>query len=216
MLVSASTNPPKTLEEMYRYIRRMSISKADYIHCDVMDGKFVRAHTFNYKVVKVIKGITSLPLDVHLMTATPKIKEYIEAGADILTVHYESFKDKKALILALKNIRKGKAKAGLSIKPKTDIDEILPYVKYCDVILVMSVNPGKSGQKFLPSTYDRIKNLRKFIALHNLHVIIEVDGGVNYNIASKLSKCGVSMIVCGSYLYKSRDPKIDISNLHRL
>jgi len=148
--ISVSTNPPK-VSDLIDYIEVLNKTSADFIHCDVMDGKFVPANTFNHEMVDKINQKTEKPLDVHLMVKRPfsKIKKYVEAGADILTVHYESFICKKRLVKCLKEIYKLGAKAGLSFSPKTKVEDILPFIPYCQNILIMSVVPGKSGQKFI-------------------------------------------------------------------
>ncbi len=208
LLISASTNPPN-LENLLEYIKKLDNTDVDYIHCDVMDGKFVKSTTFNHKIVKKIKEITSKKLDVHLMVQKPsnKIKKYIKSGADILTIHFESYKNKNKLTKDLLSIKKGGTFAGLSFNPTTEIKEILPFIYFCDMLLVMSVTPGKSGQEFIESTFDRLKEIKDYLKHQNIEVTIEVDGGVNNKNAKTLKENGVNSVVLGNYLFTSKDLK---------
>ena len=213
--VSASTNPPKTIGELTEYIKKLNGTDVDFIHCDVMDGKFVKSKTFGSKIVKFINKLTEKTLDVHLMVKHPtfKLKGFVKAGADILTVHYEAYKNKTKLIKVLQNIRKMGAFAGLSFNPNTSVLEILPYIVYCDMLLVMSVVPGKSGQEFMPEALARIGTINEFLKEQNLSVQIEVDGGVNDKNIDKLKQLNVNSVVVGSYLYNSKDYKKAIKAL---
>ena len=204
--ISASTNPPK-FNELNDYILKLDKEDVDYIHCDVMDGRFVKAKTFGPKKVSEINKLTQKTLDVHLMVKNParKIKKYIKAGADILTIHYESIKNKKKIVDVLQNIKKMGAFAGLSFNPTTSVLEILPYIYFCDMLLVMSVIPGKSGQEFMPETLVRIDTINKFLNKQKMDVVLEVDGGVNDKNVSLLKEKGVDSVVLGNYLYTSGD-----------
>jgi len=215
--VSASTNPPKTIQELVEYIKDLNTTDVDYIHCDIMDGKFVKAKTFGSKVVKFINQITDKTLDVHLMVKHPtfKLKGFVKAGADILTIHYEAYKDKNKIVKILQKIRKLGAFAGLSFNPSTSVLEILPYLVYCDMLLVMSVVPGKSGQDFMPEALARIDTINRFLKEQNLSVQIEVDGGVNDKNIDKLKQLNVNSVVVGSYLYNSKDYKKAIKALKK-
>ncbi|MBQ3047701.1 MAG: ribulose-phosphate 3-epimerase, partial [Clostridia bacterium] len=207
ILVSASTNPPKTLQQMYEYIKKLNDTDVDFIHCDVMDGKFVKSRTFGSKIVKEINKLSQKKLDVHLMVKHPtfSLKRYIRAGADILTVHYEAYKNKQKLIKILQKIRAMGAFAGLSFNPDTPVEEVLPFIYYCDMFLVMSVVPGKSGQQFISQTIDRLTQINKFLKDQNLQIQIEVDGGVNTQNIDSLKQLDVNSVVVGSYLYNSND-----------
>lgn len=213
--VSASTNPPKTIEELTEYIKQLNETDVDFIHCDVMDGKFVKAKTFGAKVVKFINKLTDKTLDVHLMVKHPtfKLRGFVKAGADILTVHYEAYKNKTKLIKVLQKIRKMGSFAGLSFNPNTSVLEILPYLVYCDMLLVMSVVPGKSGQEFMPEAVARLVTINEFLKEQNISVQIEVDGGVNDKNIEKLKQLNVNSVVVGSYLYNSKDYKKAIKAL---
>lgn len=215
MLISASTNPPK-LENMLDYITSLENTGIDYIHCDVMDGQFVSAKTFDYTLLKSIKKTTIKPLDVHLMIKNPQktYKKYLKNGANILTLHYESFANKEQLVKLLEDIKKRGCFTGLSFKPNTSVDEILPFLCFCDVVLVMSVEPGKSGQSFLQTTFKRIKQVKDFLNEYKLNCLIEVDGGVNLSNIAKLKELGVSIVVVGNYLYSSKD-KVKAVNMLR-
>lgn len=215
--ISASTNPPK-IEDLPDYLKKLDKTNIDYIHCDVMDGKFVSSVTFDYKMLKTIKHLTTKKLDVHLMVVNPsrKIKKYIKNGADILTIHFEAYKNKKKLLNDLLNIRKFGAFAGLSFNPSTPVDDILPYIFFCDMLLVMSVVPGKSGQSFIPETLDRLKEINKFLSSQELEVTIEVDGGVNKDNLPKLINAGVKSVVIGNFLYTSENINKTVEDLKSL
>ena len=215
--ISASTNPPK-LSELNDYILKLNETDVDYIHCDVMDGRVVKAKTFGAKKVAKIKELTSKPLDVHLMVKRPKnkIKKFAKAGAEIITIHYESLKNKKKLINILQNIKKYGAFAGLSFNPTTSVLEILPYIYFCDMLLVMSVIPGKSGQEFMPETYVRLETINKFLKKQKMDVVVEVDGGVNDKILPNLIEKKVDSVVMGNYLYKSKNLKNTIKKLKEI
>jgi len=215
ILVSASTNPPKTLQEMFDYIAKLDKLDIDFIHCDVMDGKFVKSKTYGAKIVKEINKITQKKLDVHLMVKHPtcKLKGYIKAGADVLTVHYEAYKNKKMLIKVLQKIRSMGAFSGLSFNPNTSVLEVLPFIYYCDLLLVMSVVPGKSGQEFMPQTMLRLKTINEFLKEQGLQTIIEVDGGVNQQNIEELKQLNVNSVVVGSYLYNSKNFKKTLQQL---
>ena len=173
LLVCPSTDPIKKeaenfKEELERYIKEVSLAGAGYIHCDIMDGKFVPRKTFSASDVSFIKSITTTPLDCHLMTVYSKseILDFISAGANIITLHIENFiKNKKLQVFKLKRvinlIHKNKRFVGISIKPKTEINSILKIIKKIDLILIMSVEPGKSGQKFIENSYEKIKKINE-------------------------------------------------------
>lgn len=202
--VAVSTEPVKSLGELISYGKEL-FGVADYIHCDVMDQKFVGRDLLGVQAVKKLNAHCGAMLDVHLMTQNLKNKylDYVAAGANILTVHYESFSNKKQFVKMLGKIKKNFALAGFSFVPQTDINQILPYLKYCDVVLVMSVTPGKSGQNFLTETYQKVQVLDEYRKKNNLNYFIEVDGGVVPEIAKLLFEKGANMIVSGSYVYQS-------------
>ena len=205
--ISVSTNPPP-IDEMLDYVQKVSKTDVDFIHCDVMDGRFVPAKTFDHKSVEKIDLITEKPLDVHLMVKNPccKIKKYAKVGADIITVHFESFRCKRCFVRCLQKIYKLGVKAGISFCPTTQVEDIKKYLPYCQHVLVMSVVPGKSGQKFIEESYDRVKQLKTIINEMGLDdITIEIDGGVNDTNIAKLSKLGVDMFVVGNHIYKQEN-----------
>ncbi len=194
-----------------RDIKKVETAGADWLHIDVMDGHFVPNITIGVPVVKSIKQIASNPLDVHLMIENPEkyIKPFAEAGADIITFHYEAAKDKVSEIIKL--IKSYKVKAGLSIKPKTSPDEILDYLHELDMVLIMTVEPGFGGQKFMPDCAQKIPVIKKH-APENL--IIQVDGGINSETAKVCTQYGANSLVAGNYIYKSEDIEKAILSLH--
>ena len=177
---------------------------ADLIHIDVMDGHFVPNITIGPLVVKAVKKVASKPLDVHLMIEDPDhyIKEFADSGADIITVHEEVCKH---LHRSIQNIKECGVKAAVSINPATpvrNIEEILPYL---DMVLVMSVNPGFGGQKFIPEMLTKIELLKSIITGKNLSIEIEVDGGVNVDNVADVDNAGADIVVMGSAFYNSED-----------
>ena len=202
--IAPSTDPAKNFENLMDLVKDVQ-NDAHFLHVDVMDGKFVQNTTFGSDVVAKINANTGMMLDVHLMVKNPNVAEFVEAGANIVTVHYESFKCGFALKRALKKIRKLKALAGISIKPKTRVEDIFKFLPLCDIVLVMSVEPGMSGQKFLEQTYGRVETLKKYISDHKLNVQIEIDGGVNAENANKLVSVGADILVSGNYVYSSKN-----------
>ena len=184
-----------------RIVGVLSLNKTNisFVHIDVMDGKFVPNIQFNdLNEIKDINSITKYPMDVHLMVDNPSeyIKELVDMNIEFVTIHLEIAKDKRELF---KQIRELGYKVGLSIKPGTDIREIEPYLNDVDLVLVMSVEPGLGGQKFLDATVDRIEELRELIG--NRNILIEVDGGINDETIAKLND--VDIAVVGSYIVKS-------------
>lgn len=194
-----------------RDIKLVERNGADWIHVDVMDGHFVPNITIGIPVVKSIKKVTTLPLDVHLMIENPEkyIEDFTNAGADILTFHYEAVKNEniKPLITKIKNFG---LKAGLSIKPKTRPEEILEFLPDLDLVLVMTVEPGFGGQKFMADCAEKIKVIKQH-ATKNL--FIQVDGGINAETGEICTKYGANSLVAGSYIYKAENIKESISSL---
>lgn len=214
--VAVSTDPIKSYEEIVEYAKEMQ-DKADLLHCDVMDGKFVQSKTYDWAMVENLNQNTALMLDVHLMVDEPlqSIENYIKAGANIVTLHYEAFKKKEDLVKAINLVKSMKALVGLSIKPETSFKEIRLFCYNIDVLLVMSVEPGKSGQKFLNNTFEKIKEIAKFRHDNNLNFKIEVDGGVNEENAKGLREAGVDILVSGSYVFGATDRKKAIESLKK-
>ncbi|MBQ3890749.1 MAG: ribulose-phosphate 3-epimerase [Lachnospiraceae bacterium] len=174
---------------------------AQYLHIDVMDGYFVPSISMGMPVIKTIRKVTDIVFDVHLMVVDPirYIDEFAECGADIITVHYEACKDVVATIDA---IHKAGCKAGLSIKPDTDVNVLFPLLSKVDMVLVMTVEPGFGGQKFLDFTYEKIKAVRREINRLGLSVDVEIDGGVTRENIKSILEAGANVIVAGSAVFK--------------
>ncbi|GBE03155.1 ribulose-phosphate 3-epimerase [bacterium BMS3Abin09] len=175
---------------------------AELIHIDVMDGHFVPNITIGSLVVKAIRDITKLPFDVHLMIENPDqyIKEFADSGADIITVHEEACVH---LHRTIQNIKECGAKAGVSINPATPLGSIETILPYLDMVLIMSVNPGFGGQKFIPGSLQKIKQLKEMISARKLSIDIEVDGGVTVDNVSEVDRAGADIVVMGSAFYNS-------------
>lgn len=193
-----------------RDIKAVEKNGADWLHIDVMDGHFVPNITIGVPVVKSLKSVVSIPLDVHLMIENPEkyIEPFANAGADIITFHYEAAQDKIKSIIEL--IKSFNIKAGLSIKPKTSPQEILEYLPMLDMVLIMTVEPGFGGQKFMQECAEKIPVIKKH-APKNL--IIQVDGGINADTARVCTQSGADSLVAGNYIYKSADIKSAIESL---
>ncbi len=186
---------------------------ADYIHLDVMDGKFVDNITFGFKMIKDLRKLTSAVFDVHLMIDEPEtyIDRFIESGADIITVHLEAVK--KPVIEVVKEIRARGVKSAVSIKPKTDVNLLKPLIPYVDMVLIMSVEPGFGGQAFIESSLDKVKAVKEMIKAENRDIEIEIDGGINEKTAAAAVSAGVDVLVAGSYVFKAEDRKKAIAFL---
>lgn len=212
MKVSLSTEPAG--DSVIDYVKQVE-NFADFMHCDVMDGIFVNNVRFSVEKLKNINSVSTIPLDVHLMVANPKkhIKNYADNGANIITVHYESYNNYKDIIKDIKLIKKLGCLAGVSVNPDTFIDKIVPLLEMVDLVLIMSVVPGKSGQSFIVETYDKLKTLNKYRKYNNYKFLVEVDGGVNAEISQKLKDFDVDMVVSGNYVFKSENKHLAINSL---
>lgn len=208
--IAPSTDPAKNFDDLLSYINEIRFA-AHFLHVDVMNSNFVQKTNFDENFVAKINANTAMMLDVHLMVNEPDVLKYIEAGANIVTVHYEAFENKNKLKNALKLIREHKALAGLSIKPNTSVEEIASFLDYVDLVLVMSVEPGSSGQKFMEEMYNKVSLLKDYIGKRPIQ--IEVDGGIVPEIAKNLKKCGADILVSGSYVYSSKDRVLAIKEL---
>lgn len=202
------------IEEYPKVIKELENLDISYLHLDIMDGKFVPNSTYDAEEVKNIRKMTSMFLDTHLMIENPEnyINSYINAGSDSITFHFEATRNVKKII---KMIKDKNLKCGISIKPKTNVDVLLPYLSEIDMVLVMSVEPGFGGQKFMDSALNKIKQLANLRMTNHYSYLIEVDGGIN-NETSKLCKnAGADIIVVGTYLMNSNNKKETIKELNK-
>ena len=181
-------------------IKKLELAKADMLHIDVMDGHFVKNITIGPPVIKSIKSKTNLPFDVHLMIARPDeyLEQFIEAGSDIITIHYESECDVMSTLI---RIKKSGKKAGLALKPSTPAEVILKFLDVVDLILVMTVEPGFGGQKFMFDMLPKIKSVRQYINFSGRAIDLEVDGGINNIPKLEAINFGANVIVAGSYIF---------------
>lgn len=199
-------------------IKKLERSGADLVHCDVMDGSFVGPITFGGQMVKNIRPLTRLPLDVHLMIEHPKtqIKFFAEAGADIITVHYEACAKISPTYLreTLELIKSYGIKCGAVVNPDADVERIFDVFDICDMVLIMSVFPGYGGQKFIPSALDNVKKAREYAAgIGKGDLDIEIDGGVNLKNAAEIRAAGANVLVAGSAVFGAEDMASAISAL---
>ena len=193
-------------------IEMLNSSKADYIHVDVMDGMFVPNISFGAPVIKFVNKHTKKPLDVHLMIENPDryLEQFKQVGADILTVHYEACTHLHRTIQAIKALG---MKAGVSLNPHTPVNVLNDIIHDIDVVLIMSVNPGFGGQKFIEHSYKKISKLKELIVKAGSKTLIEVDGGVNFANYKKLVEVGVDILVAGNTVFASDNPVKTIEEL---
>jgi len=185
-------------------IQDLEKAEADLIHIDVMDGHFVPNITIGPEVIGKLRKHTSLPFDVHLMISPVHdfIKNFAEAGADIITIHPEATND---LVSSIKKIKSYNKKAGVSLNPETSVDKVLPILSAIDLVLIMSVNPGFGGQKFMKETLEKVRILRTEIDTKKLKTQIEIDGGINFENAKMAKEAGVDILVSGTTIFKENE-----------
>tara|TARA_X000001036_G_scaffold427448_1_gene456048 strand:+ start:81 stop:740 length:660 start_codon:yes stop_codon:yes gene_type:complete len=188
-------------------IKRLEEGGADMIHVDVMDGHFVPNLTIGPSVIKSLRQYTKLPFDVHLMISPVHkyIKDYADAGSDIITIHPESTENLKESIDLIKKLNK---KVGISLNPETKINIVTDFLDQINLILIMSVNPGFGGQKFMPEVLEKIKKLKKIQDQKNLNFDIEIDGGINFDNHSLAIEAGANILVSGTTVFKNNDGNI--------
>lgn len=196
-------------------IEMINKSEADWFHLDIMDGIFVPNISFGFPVMKYIKKHAQKPLDVHLMITDPDrfIDDFYKAGADILTVHLETCHHLHRTVQKIKSLG---IKAGVSLNPHTPVHLLQDIIADVDLVLIMSVNPGFGGQKFIPNAINKVKELKQLIIETNSRALIEVDGGVDHTNAKALIDAGCDVLVAGSYIFKSKNPTETIKSLKEL
>jgi len=199
----------KNLQEDIKKIEEV----ADIVHLDIMDGHFIPNISFGFPIIKAVRELTTLPLDAHLMIEKPEnyIDRFIDYGVDMISVHIEGNYHIHRLIYSIKKRDK---KAGVAINPGTNISLIYPIIKDVDFILIMSVNPGFSGQNFIDSSLEKIENVVKIKKEENLNFEIEVDGGLNFEIGKRLKEIGCDILVFGDFFFRNfNESKIFMRNL---
>jgi len=200
---------------LQRDIELLNNSAADWIHCDIMDGNFVPNISFGLPVLEAIHKHSTKPLDVHLMMLSPEryIEDFKKAGASMLTVHFEACTHLHRTLEAIKNAG---MKAGVALNPHTSVDLLTEILDMCDLVLIMSVNPGFGGQKFIQNSISKVQKLRKNIDNQKLDTLIEIDGGVNLETGKKLIDAGAHALVAGSFVFSNENPKKVIDQLKSL
>ena len=196
-------------------IEMVNRSQADWFHLDIMDGVFVPNISYGLPVVSQIKKMATKPLDVHLMIVQPEryVEAFHKAGADILTVHYETCTH---LHRTIQQIKAQGMKAGVSLNPHTPVSLLEDVIEDIDVVLLMSVNPGFGGQSFIEQTINKVDKLKKLIMESNSHTLIEIDGGVNFETGKRLVNAGADALVAGSFVFNSPAPEANIKGLKEL
>ena len=204
-------------EESAKTFYNLEVAKTDYFHIDVMDGKFVEKNTVDKmnKYTNILKQITILPLDVHLMVEDVEtyVKLYSAIEPNIITFHLEACKDKEEVHKIIKLIRENNCKVGIAIKPTTDIKDIYEFLPYINTVLVMTVEPGKGGQSLISETLRKIKILKEYLNQNNLDTYIEADGGINIETIEEVKDAGVDIAVVGNGILKTENYEETIKKL---
>lgn len=193
-------------------LKKVELAGAEYIHLDVMDGQFVPNISFGVPVISAVRKCTSAVFDVHLMIVEPEryIDDFIKAGADLITIHYESCKDP---LSALRYIRSKGVRSAVAIKPATDVSVVYPLLNEVDMVLIMTVEPGFGGQKLIPYTIDKVRELKQYMDTNGHTVDIQVDGGITTENLPELLKAGANVIVAGSAIFKAEDPAAAVAQM---
>lgn len=216
--VSTSILSLKKEEEKTAFLE-LEAAKTDYFHIDVMDGKFVEKDTYNkmLEYSQYIKRISNLPLDVHLMVENieESINDFLSVEPNIITFHYEACKDKQEVMKFIKKIKENNCKVGLSVKPKTNIEDIYEFLPYIHMCLVMTVEPGKGGQTLLSDMINKISKLKNYIKKNEIDIDIEADGGINLKTAEEVKKAGANILVSGTAILIANDYKVIIDELRK-
>ncbi|MFK7773916.1 MAG: ribulose-phosphate 3-epimerase [Saprospiraceae bacterium] len=207
---------PSVLAANYQNLKKdfdmINASEADWYHVDVMDGRFVPNISFGMFIIKQMKAMATKPLDVHLMIVEPEkyIEQFREAGADVITVHYEACPH---LHRTIQQIHATGAKAGVALNPHTPVSVLEDIIEELDLVCLMSVNPGFGGQKFIYQVIPKVRKLKEMIDTRNTKTLIEIDGGVGLQNAEELLKAGANVLVAGSAVFKSENPLDTISRM---
>lgn len=206
-------------DEAVKTFYNLETAHTDYFHIDVMDGEFVENDTQNVmmKYATEIKHISNIPLDVHLMVKDVRkyIEDYIPLDPNIITFHYEACEDKEQVLEYINLIKDNNIKVGITVKPNTNIEEIYEFLPMIHMVLIMTVEPGKGGQKLIPETINKIKKLKQYISLNKIEIDIEADGGINLDTVEKVKETGVDIIVSGNGIISAKDYKDVISKLKK-
>ena len=219
-MVEISTSVLSVKKEVaIKVLYNLEMAHTDYYHIDVMDGKFVENDTREVMLeyANTIKQISNIPLDVHLMVNDLKenIDEYIGLEPNIITFQIEACKDNNEVTDIIKYIKKNNIKVGIAIKPSTNIKEIYEYLPYIHTVLIMTVEPGKGGQKLIPETVDKVQELKRYIDENNIDIDIEVDGGINSENAQELQEKGANILVVGTSIINSENYTDTINDLKK-
>lgn len=216
--VSTSILSVKKGEESATFFE-LEAAKTDYFHIDVMDGNFVEKNTYAKMLgyAEYIKRISNLPQDVHLMVKDVRtaVDDFLAVEPNIITFHYEACKDREEVHKMIKYIKDNHCKVGLAIKPNTKVEEIYEFLSYIHTCLIMTVEPGKGGQKLIESTVEKVRELKKYITEKNIEIDIEVDGGINLRTAPKVKDAGANILVSGSAILMANNFKTIIDELKK-